>query len=69
VSWIHNDDEENAECGYSFRSAGSLIASILCDGSYTDWYCSGPDGVVCDEIAGAMASRGWRYEVYDGGLR
>ena len=62
VGWFNNADIENTECGYSFRGAGSLIASMLCCGDYMDWYCSGPDGVVSEYIAEKMASKGWRYE-------
>ena len=63
VSWYHKDDPENTEIGYSFRTAGSLIASILCYGDYMDWYCSGPDGVVSENIAKLMAKRGWHFKV------
>jgi len=62
VGWFHKDDPDNTRCGRSFRGAGSLIASMLCRGDYLDWYCSSPDGVVSDYIAGAMASKGWRFE-------
>jgi hypothetical protein len=63
VDWYHESDAENTDCGHSFRSAGALIASMLCHGDYMDWYCSAPDGVVSEDIAQAMASRGWNYEV------
>jgi len=62
VSWYHKSDSDNTECGYSFRAAGSLIASMLCHGDYVDWYCSGPDGVVSEHIAEKLGERGWRYE-------
>ena len=63
VGWFHKDDPDNTNIGFSFRVAGSLIASMLCYGDYMDWYCSGPDGVVSDFISEVMAARGWRYEV------
>jgi len=63
VGWYHESDPNNNDCGYSFRSAGSLIASMLRYSSYTDWYCCGPDGVVSEYIAEKLAERGWRYEV------
>ena len=63
VDWIHKSDPDNTGCGHSFRSGGSLIASMLCHGDYMDWYCSAPDGVVSDYIANAMTSKGWRYEI------
>jgi len=64
VHWYHNDDPEKNECGYcSFRAAGGFIASMLCYGDYMDWYCSGSAGVVSEEIANAMTSKGWHYEI------
>jgi len=63
VDWFHESDANNTDCGYSFRSAGSLIASMLCCGDYMDWYCSSPDGVVSEYIANAMREKGWQYKV------
>ena len=65
VEWFHDDDETKTGCGHSFRSAGSLIASMLVKGNYMDWYCSGPYCTVSDYIAEKMASRGWRYELWN----
>lgn len=59
VNWIHGENEH----GYSFRSAGDVIASIRGDGHYMDWYCSGPDGVVDGYIAETMFKNGWTYRV------
>ncbi|MCL2293403.1 MAG: hypothetical protein FWC36_00835 [Spirochaetes bacterium] len=63
VSWYHESDLDKTDCGHSFRSAGALIASMLCYGNYMDWYCSAHDGVVSEYIANAMASKGWNYEI------
>ena len=63
VSWYNEADRDKTDCGHSFRSAGSLIASMLCRGDYMDWYCSAPDGVVSEYIADRMASKGWKYEI------
>ena len=67
VDWYHESDPnpEESDCGYSFRGAGSLIASMLCSGDYMDWYCSGPDSVVSEFIGSAMAGKGWRYKLHD----
>ena len=61
VEWFHDDDETKTGCRYSFREAGSVVASMLVKSNYIDWYCSGPDGTVSESIAKAMASKGWRY--------
>ena len=63
VGWYHKDDPDNTECSRSFRSAGSMIASMLGKGNYIDWYCSGPYGTVSKYIAEKMASKGWHYVV------
>jgi hypothetical protein len=59
VTWVHSDDKYEQGCGHSFRSAGGLIASMLCEGDYMDWYCSSPDGVVSDFIRTTMSGLGW----------
>ena len=63
VDWMHEDDADNTECGHSFRSAGSLIVSMLGKGHYMDWYCNSRDGFVSERIAEALVSKGWRFEV------
>ena len=60
VDWTHVDGDKG---DYSFRSAGGLISDIREEGCYMDWYCSGPDGVVSEEIATALAAEGWSYKV------
>ena len=65
VTWYHKDDPDNFGYRRSFRSAGTLIAIMEEKDKYTKWYCSGPYETVSEEIAGAMASKGWRF-VLDG---
>lgn len=47
------------EYGYSWRSAGGLIADILGEGDYLDWYCSGNEGYVDEEVADDLNDIGW----------
>lgn len=57
VDWYNTKDHTTYSC--SWRYAGGLIADILGEGNYMDWYCCGPDAVVSDEIARAMKKLGW----------
>lgn len=60
VEWQHKE----ATYGCTFRSAGDLIAKIRDQGeSYLDFYCSSPEGVVDEEAAAALATRGWVAEI------
>lgn len=51
----------------SWRAAGSIVAGLLGEGSYLDWYCSGigklhcsvPEGTITDEVRHDLASIGW----------
>lgn len=55
--WQHEGGEL---AGYSFRAAGDLIAAIIGQGDYLDWYCSAPEGEVDEEVAELLAGEGWR---------
>ena len=43
----------------SWRYAGGIIADIRNQGSYMDWYCSGSEGLVTDEIKEELFKLGW----------
>ena len=62
VNWEH---EDGSRYSCSFRYAGALVAEMREeeDGmAYMNWYCSGPYASVSEEIAEALAKRGWSYE-------
>ncbi len=63
IIWLHPDFKH--EVGYTFRSAGGLIAEIVGEGDYMNWYCSGPDETVSDHISSALETKGWSYKSYD----
>ena len=62
IQWYYKDNKEDQ--GFSFRQAGGAIAEIRGAGSYMDWYCSGPSGVVSENIAERMAKHGWIWKEY-----
>jgi len=44
----------------SWRYAGGIIADMQEKGGYMDWYCSGGEGYVTEEIAEDLLRLGWR---------
>jgi hypothetical protein len=56
VDWKH---EGGDTASYSFRAAGDLVAAVIGDGDYMDWYCSAPDGNPDAEVCAFMAAEGW----------
>ena len=63
----------------SWRYAGGIVADILDEGDYMDWYCSGtggplggmavegylPEGMVSDEVLEDLTKLGWKVVPYD----
>ena len=63
----------------SWRYAGGIVADILGEGDYMDWYCSGmggpvggmavegylPEGIVSDEVLEDLTKLGWKVVPYN----
>lgn len=45
--------------GCSWRHAGGIIADMLGTGDYIDWYCSGCEGYIADEVLVDLKRLGW----------
>ena len=52
--------KENKECSYTWRMAGGIISNILEKGDYIDWYLSGNEGHITDEIKKDLTYMGWK---------
>lgn len=51
--------KNNQEDSYSWRSSGGFVADVLGSGDYLNWYCSGGEGNVDDEVAEDLKELGW----------
>ena len=49
----------------SWRYAGGIIADIIQKGDYIDWYVSGYEGLVTDEIRLDLIKLGWVVKPYE----
>lgn len=57
VSWQHDD---GSRWSTTWRSAGGIVAEIRNVGEdYMDFYCSGGEGEINDEVAEYLAGHGW----------
>ena len=43
----------------SWRCAGGIVADLRQEGDYMDWYCTGGEGTVTEEIKEDLARLGW----------
>lgn len=58
VTWI--EDKTNQKWSISWRASGGLIARLRGKNeSYIDFYCSGGEGKVSEEIEHDLAEIGW----------
>lgn len=55
--------KKNKICHYSFRVVSGIIANLNQSGDYIDWYCSGFEGVVNQEVLDDLNSLGWQLYV------
>jgi hypothetical protein len=58
VAWKHKDHNEIV--AYSFRAAGSLIAKIVGEGDYLDYYCGSKYATVLLPIKETLRRSGWK---------
>jgi hypothetical protein len=68
MQWQHTDTFElikNEPWTCSWRYAGGIIARILNDGDYMDWYCSGNEGIVDPEVEEDLLKLGWMPKPWD----
>lgn len=49
----------------TWRYAGGIIAHMLELGDYLDWYCSGNEGIVADDVRNDLLTLGWIINEYD----
>ena len=62
IMWTH---PEHGTVGYTFRTAGGLIAGLRGEGGYMDWYCSGYPGLVPDYMLKGLGEYGWSTKEYE----
>ena len=64
-SHIHGVGNEDDGWSCSWRYAGGLVATLrACGEDYYDYYCSGNEGCIADDIYDDLMKIGW-----DGGLK
>ena len=57
TTWRHKATGVEWSC--SWRSAGGVIAHLRRGGDYLDWYCSGGEGLVDDQVLAEIELLGW----------
>ena len=70
VNWIHDsvvhgDGDKADTWSISWRGAGGLVATLrACGEDYLDYYCSGNEGHIADDVYDDLMKIGW-----DGGIK
>lgn len=66
TDWIRNEfypllrqDPDRDFWSCSWRYAGGIIADLREEGDYLDWYCSGREGWIDEEVAADLLKLGW----------
>lgn len=57
TEWRHRATGERWSC--SWRSAGGVVAHVRGEGDYLDWYCSGGEGLVDEDVLAEIEALGW----------
>jgi hypothetical protein len=57
TTWRHGVTGTLWHC--SWRHAGGMVAGLRCEGNYLDWYCSGGEGLVDDQVLAEIEALGW----------
>jgi len=55
--------ESETPSTFSFREAGDIVASFRDAGCYMDWYASGPDGLIDEQVMAELEALGWKPEI------
>jgi hypothetical protein len=55
--------KNNNICSYSFRVVSGIVANLNESGDYIDWYCSGYEGLINQEVIEDLNSLGWELHV------
>ena len=50
---------KNQTWSCSWRYAGGIVAEMCKQGDYLDWYCSGGEGIITDQIRQDFYTLGW----------
>lgn len=58
TTWTH---PAHGSFAYSFRAAGDVVAALIGQGDYIDWYCCARPQVVSERVGAALLEQGWKW--------